>query len=88
MLMSAATFRILMDLDLADSQVLYKGIQIFPAIMLFLFDLFNIKKVVLIDLISVVAVLGIYFFASYFWLSPSGEVFMTFLIDIFVIPFL
>ncbi len=88
MLMSAATFRILMDFDLADSQILYKGIQIFPALMLFFFDLFKLKKIVLIDLISVAAVLGIYFFASQFWLSSSGETFMTFLINIFVMPFL
>ncbi len=88
MLMSAATFRILMDFDLADSQILYKGIQVFPALMLFFFDWFKLKKIVLIDLISVAAVLGIYFFASQFWLSSSGDTFMTFLIDIFVMPFL
>ena len=87
MLMSAATFRILMDLGLADSQILYKGIQIFPAIMLFLFDLLKYRRVVLIDLISVAAVLGIFFFADYFWLSASGEKFMEFLISIFVTPF-
>lgn len=88
MLMSAATFRILMDLNLAHSQVLYKGIQILPAIALFIFDLFNYKRAVLIDLISIAAVLGIYFFASDFWLSSSGETFMNFLVTVFVNPFL
>ena len=87
MLMSAATFRILMDLNLADSQILYKGIQIFPAIMLFVFDLAKYKKVVLIDLISVAAVFGIFFLADYFWLSSFGEVFMDLLISIFVSSF-
>jgi hypothetical protein len=88
MLMSASTFRILMDLNLGHSQVLYKGIQILPAIMLFFFDLIKYKRIVLVDLISAAAVLGIYFFASYFWLSPSGEVFMNFLVTIFVFPFI
>lgn len=87
MLMSAATFRILMDLDLAHSQFLYKGIQIFPAIMLFGFDLVKYKKLVLVDLISVALVLAIFLFADYFWLSAIGEAFMDVLIEVFLIPF-
>lgn len=87
MLMSAATFRILMDLNLADSQVFYKGLQIFPALMLFGFDLLFNRKVVLIDLISVAAVFLIFWFADYFWLSSVGEGLMDVLIALFVKPF-
>ncbi|WP_431174217.1 hypothetical protein [Flagellimonas flava] len=88
MLMSAAIFRISFDFSLQDSQLFNKGLQILPAIMLFIFDLVWQKKVVLVDLISVVAVLGIFFFADYFWLSIFGEAFMNVLISIFVTPFL
>ncbi len=88
MLMSAATFRILMDFDLADSQVLYKGIQVFPALCLFAVDGVNYKKVVWVDLISVAMVFIIFFFASGFWLSSAGNWFMDALISIFVLPFL
>lgn len=87
MLMAAAVFRILMDLDKADSQFLYKGLQVLPAIALFAFDLIKLKKVVFIDLISVILVFAIYLFASDFWLSETGGKFMDFLISIFVFPF-
>ncbi len=88
MLMSAAIFRISFDLEMQTSQLFNKGLQILPAVMLFIFDLFKYKKVVIIDLIPVVMVFAIYFFADYFWLSNSGEAFMNFLIYIFVTPFL
>ncbi len=88
MMMSAAIFRISFDFNMQDSQIFNKGLQVLPAIMLFTFDLVRYKKVVLVDLISVVVVFGIYFFADYFWLSNFGDVFMNFLISIFVNPFL
>ncbi|TAI47836.1 hypothetical protein [Flagellimonas allohymeniacidonis] len=88
MLMSAAVFRISFDLNLQDSQLFNKGLQVLPAITLFILDLVRYKKVVLVDLISVVAVFGIFFFADYFWLSNFGEAFMSLLISIFVTPFL
>ena len=88
MLMSAAIFRISFDLNLQDSQLFNKGLQVFPAIVLFTFDLVRYKKAVFVDLISVFVVFGIYFFADYFWLSNFGEEFMNILISIFVIPFL
>lgn len=88
MLMGAAVFRILADLDLLNSQILYKGLQIFPALALFAYDLIVHKKAVWIDLVSVVAVLGIFFFASSFWLSPTGNKTMKVLISVFVKPFL
>ncbi len=87
MLMSAAIFRISFDFNMQSSQFFNKGLQVLPAVMLFLFDLVKYKKSVFIDLISVVAVLSIFFLADYFWLSTSGEIFMNFLIDIFVTPF-
>ena len=87
MLMSAAIFRISFDFNMQDSQVFNKGFQIFPVVMLFLFDLIKYKKAVLVDLIPVVIVFSILFFADYFWLSPMGEAFMGFLISIFVEPF-
>ena len=88
MMMSAAIFRISFDFYMQDSQIFNKGLQVLPAIMLFTFDLVRYKKVVLVDLLSVVVVFGIYFFADYFWLSNFGDVFMNFLISIFVNPFL
>ena len=88
MMMSATIFRISFDFNMQESQLFNKGLQVLPAIMLFTFDLVRYKKVVLVDLISVVVVFGIYFFADYFWLSNFGEVFMNFLISIFVNPYL
>ncbi|WP_420322194.1 hypothetical protein [Flagellimonas sp.] len=88
MLMSAAIFRISFDLNMQNSQLFNKGLQVLPAVVLFTFDLARYKKVVLVDLISVVAVFCIYFFADYFWLSNFGEILMNFLISIFVKPFL
>lgn len=88
MMMGAAVFRISFDLNVQDSQLFNKGIQMLPAIILFVFDLVRYKKVVFVDLISVFAVLGIFFFADYFWLSNYGEAFMNVLISIFVKPFL
>lgn len=87
MLMSAAIFRISFDLNMQASQLFNKGLQVLPAVLLFLFDLVRFKRVVYIDLISVVLVLGIYFFADYFWLSNFGESLMSFLIHIFITPF-
>ena len=86
MLMSAATFRISFDLNMQDSQVFNKGIQIFPALALFLFDLIKLKKVILVDLVSVIVVFAIFYFADYFWLSESGETVMNLLLSIFVLP--
>ncbi|OZV70110.1 hypothetical protein CA834_05695 [Winogradskyella aurantia] len=88
MLMSAAIFRMSFDLNMQTSQLFNKGLQVLPAITLFVFDLVRYKKVVLIDLLSVIAVFGIFFFADYFWLSIFGEAYMNFLISIFVTPFL
>tara|TARA_R110002049_G_scaffold170139_1_gene336726 strand:- start:558 stop:1001 length:444 start_codon:yes stop_codon:yes gene_type:complete len=88
MLMSAAIFRISFDLKLEASQLFNKGLQVLPAVLLFLFDLIWHKRTVFIDLISVVLVFGIYLFADYFWLSDLGEAFMNFLIYIFVTPFI
>lgn len=88
MLMSAAIFRMSFDFNMQSSQLFNKGFQVLPALMLFLFDLVQYKRMVFIDLISVVAVFGIYFFADYFWLSNFGEAFMHILIYIFVAPFL
>ncbi len=87
MLMSAAIFRISLDLGLADSQVFNKGVQVFPAICLFISDIINYKKIVWVDLISVIAVFTIFFFADYFWLSHGGNEFMNQLISVFVLPF-
>lgn len=86
MLMSAAVFRISFDLNLQESQVFNKGIQILPAVALFLFDLIKLKKVIFIDLISVAVVLAIFFLADYFWLSNLGKTFMNLIISIFVVP--
>ncbi|MGB5819685.1 MAG: hypothetical protein WBG90_09385 [Saonia sp.] len=88
MLMSAAIFRISMNLGLGDSQVFNKGVQVFPALCLFAFDAINYKKVVWVDLISVAAVFTIFFFADHFWLSPFGETFTNWLVTIFVKPFI
>jgi len=88
MLMGAAIFRVSMDLGLVESQLFNKGLQVLPAIALFIFDMIKYRKVVLIDLISVAAVFAVFFLADYFWLSDSGETFMNFLISIFVRPFL
>lgn len=88
MLMGAAIFRVSMDLGLVDSQLFNKGLQILPAVALFIFDLIKYRKIVLIDLISAAAVFAIFFLADYFWLSDSGEAFMNFLTNIFVTPFL
>ena len=87
MLMSAAIFRISFDLNVQDSQIFNKGLQVLPVVMLFLFDLVKYKRIVLSDLISVAAVFGIFFLADYFWLSSSGQALMDFLILIFVSPF-
>lgn len=88
MLMGAAIFRVSMDLGLMDNQLFNKGMQIFPAVALCVVDIAKYRRIVLIDLVSIVAILCIYFFADYFWLRPSGEAFMDFLISIFVDPFL
>ncbi|AYN66367.1 hypothetical protein D1013_02705 [Euzebyella marina] len=88
MLMSAAIFRISMDLGLGSSQIFNKGIQVLPAICLLILDMVNYKRVVCVDLISVVAVFAIFFLADYFWLMPFGEVFANFLLSIFVEPFI
>ncbi|MFC4220185.1 hypothetical protein [Flagellimonas marina] len=85
---SAAIFRVSFDFGLQASQLFNKGIQIFPAAVLFLFDFVKLKKVVWVDLITPVLVLGIFFFADYFWLSPMGAAFMDMLAAIFVKPFL
>lgn len=87
MLMSAAIFRISFDFNMQSSQIFNKGFQVLPAVMLFLFDYLKFKKFVWVDLISVLAVLAIFFFADYFWLSSFGDTFMDFLITIFVKPF-
>lgn len=84
MLTSAAIFRISFDVNMQDNQLFNKGFQILPALLLFLLDWANRKKVVLIDLISPVLVLGIFFLADYFWLSSVGELAMNLLISIFV----
>ena len=88
MLMSAAIFRMSFDLNMQTSQLFNKGLQVLPAITLFVFDLVRYKKAVFIDLISVIAVFGIFYFADYFWLSNFGEAFMNVLISIFITPFL
>lgn len=88
MLMSAAIFRMSGDLNMQTSQLFNKGLQVLPAITLFIFDLVRYKKAVLIDLISVIGVFGIFYFADYFWLSNFGEAFMNVLISIFITPFL
>jgi uncharacterized membrane protein YgdD (TMEM256/DUF423 family) len=88
MLTSAAIFRFSFDLGLQESQLFNKGIQMFPALVLFLFDLVKLKKAVWVDLISPLLILGIFFFADYFWLSPIGAGFMDVLAVIFVKPFL
>jgi hypothetical protein len=87
MLMSAAVFRVSFDLNLEYSQVFNKGAQVFPALVLFIYDYINLRKAVWIDLISVGFVFAIYFFADYFWLSSVGDWFMNLLIFIFVLPF-
>lgn len=88
MLTGAAIFRISMDLGLVESQLFNKGLQILPAVALFVFDLIKHRKVVLVDLISAAAVLAIFYLADYFWLSTSGETVMNFLTEVFVMPFL
>jgi hypothetical protein len=88
MLMGAAIFRISMDIGLVESQLFNKGLQILPAVALFIFDFINYRKIVPVDLISIAAVLAIFFLADYFWFSDSGEAVMNFLISLFVSPFL
>lgn len=88
MLMGAAIFRMSMDLGLVSSQIFNKGLQILPAVALFFFDLKVYRKPVLVDLVSVLAVFGIFFFADYFWLSSIGAKIMDVLTTIFVKPFL
>lgn len=88
MLTSAAIFRVSFDFGLQESQLFNKGVLIFPAVVLFLFDFVKLKKAVLVDLISPLLVLGIFFFADYFWLSPIGAGFMDILAALFVKPFL
>ncbi|MFD2098547.1 hypothetical protein [Flagellimonas iocasae] len=88
MLTSAAIFRVSFDFDLQESQLFNKGVLIFPAVVLFLFDLVKLKKAVWVDLISPILTLGIFFFADYFWLSSVGTGFMDVLAAIFVKPFL
>ncbi|MEO9485752.1 MAG: hypothetical protein ABJG47_20010 [Ekhidna sp.] len=60
MLMGAAIFRVSMDLGLVESQLFNKGLQVLPAVALFVFDLIKYKKVVLVDLTSVAAILSIF----------------------------
>lgn len=88
MLMSAAIFRISFIFYLEDSQIFNKGLQILPAVALFLYDLKVNKRPVWIDLVSVAAVFGIFFLADYFWLSTVGNATMQILISVFVKPFL
>ncbi len=88
MLMSAAIFRISLDLGLEDSQLFNKGFQILPAVALFIFDWFRAKRLVYVDLISPLWVLCIFFFASQFWLTGVGSFIMDILISIFVLPFI
>lgn len=88
MLTSAAIFRVSFDFGLEESQLFNKGVLIFPAVVLFLFDLVKLKKAVWVDLISAILTLGIFFFADYFWLSSIGASFMDILATIFVEPFL
>jgi len=88
MLMSAAIFRMSFDFNLEASQLFNKGLQVLPALLLFVFDFAWYKKLVFIDLISVIMVFAIYFFADYFWLSNLGKVLMDSLIYLFVTPFL
>ena len=88
MLMSAAIFRISFIFYLESSQFFNKGLQILPAIALFVNDIKVYKKPIWIDLVSVAAVFGIFYLADYFWLSTLGEVTMDAIISIFVKPFL
>ncbi len=88
MLMSAAIFRISFDLGMQNSQIFNKGLQILPAMCLFTVDMVNYKKPVWIDLVSVIAVFAIFFFADYFWLSDLGSRIMDLLASVFVIPFM
>lgn len=88
MLMGAAIFRFSYDLGLQESQLFNKGVQMFPALALFGFDWAMRKKAVWVDLVSPMLVLGIFFLADHFWLSPIGAGFMDILVAIFVKPFL
>lgn len=88
MLMGAAIFRFSYDLGLQESQLFNKGVQVFPALALFGFDWTKRKKAVWVDLVSPMLILGIFFLADYFWLSPIGAGFMDLLVAIFVKPFL
>jgi len=85
---SAAIFRVSFDLQLNESQLFNKGVQMFPALVLFALDWAKRKKAVWVDLVSPILVLGIFFLADYFWLSPIGAGFMDILVAIFVKPFL
>jgi len=87
MLMSAAIFRLSFDLGLESSQVFNKGMQVFPAVALFVYDLVRQRRVVWVDLFPVATVFAIFFLADYFWLAPAGKWFMDVLIWVFVLPF-
>ena len=87
MLIGAAVFRISFDFGLQESQLFNKGIQVLPALVLFTLDFFRFKKAILLDLVPVITVFAIFFFADIFWLSQAGELFMNFLISVFVLPF-
>ncbi|WP_424963188.1 hypothetical protein [Ekhidna sp.] len=87
MLMSAAIFRISFDFGLEASQVFNKGLQVLPAVALFIFDLIYHRKLVFIDLLSVLAVFSIFLLADSFWLSTIGEKTMDALIYLFIKPF-
>lgn len=88
MLMSAAIFRISFDFGMENSQVFNKGLQVLPAIVLFGLDIIIHRRAVLIDLLSVAAVFGIFFFADYFWLANVGTQIMDILVIVFVQPFI
>lgn len=87
MLTGAAIFRISFDLAMETSQIFNKGVQVLPALFLFTVDMINYKKAVWVDLISVIAVFAIFFFADSFWLTDLGSSIMDILISVFVLPF-
>lgn len=78
----AATDRVAYLIELDHSQLFRKSLVFFPAIALFIFDYIKLKSLIWFDLLPILAILILFFFSDFYWLSALGQKTMKFLVEL------
>ena len=81
LLTMASSDRVAYLLELDGSQIFRKSLVFFPAIALFVFDFIKSRLFIWFNLLPIAIIITNFFFSDLFWLSPTGQKFMQFLLN-------